>query len=333
MIARVAAAVVLALGPSSDGAFSFQDAEITESSALVVLPDGDFVTTNDSGDSARVFVVSPEGKTLRVSAWADDATDVEALAPFGWPARDDRVWVGDIGDNAAIRDSITVGVAKVGLGDQETQEGSVPRELRYPDGAHDAETLMEAPDGRLLIVTKGFLGGTLYATPQEYDATGPVTLEALSSPDVMLPMATDGAFLPDGRHFLVRGYTSATLYAWPSLDRLGSMTLPSQKQGEGLGIAADGSLWLSSEGVHSEVLHLQLTPELQAIVAPTSPSPSPSSPSPSGASPQPNGSSPQPSGGSPQSSGGSEWWPWAAGGVVAAGLAAWWVRLRRHPNG
>ncbi|UDY23983.1 hypothetical protein [Nocardioides sp. Kera G14] len=323
MIVRIAASILVALGPSGDVAFSFDDPDITESSALVALPNGDFVTTNDSGDSGRVFLVSPDGKTLRVSDWADDATDVEALAPVGWPARSDRVWVGDIGDNANARDTIEVTQAKVGLGGQETLEGFTPLELRYPDGAHDAETLMAAPDGRLLIVTKGFLGGTLYAVPTHSRPAGAITLEPLSSTGAMLPMATDGAFLPDGKHFLLRGYTSATLYAWPSLDRLGSMPLPHQKQGEGLGIAADGSLWLSSEGVHADVLHTELSPALRALVDGGTPNATPTSTETAPAPAREGDSSP-----SDGESGTRGWWPWIGGGIVAVGLIAYLLRRR-----
>ncbi len=95
----------------------------------------------------------------------------------------------DIGDNGARRESIVITQAKVGLG-AETDEGILPQRYVYPDGAHDAETLMAAPDGRLLIVTKGFLGGTLFATPRPEDLGFDEvrTLEQLSSPNAMLPM-------------------------------------------------------------------------------------------------------------------------------------------------
>ena len=63
------------------------------------------VTTNDSGDTGRLFTVDPRtGQTTKVTQWSDDPTDVEALAPAG----DGLVWVGDIGDNTARRDSVSV---------------------------------------------------------------------------------------------------------------------------------------------------------------------------------------------------------------------------------
>src|SRR3546814_9730879 len=46
-------------GPEGESVFTFQDREINESSGLVVLDDV-AVTVNDSGDSSRIFVVSPD---------------------------------------------------------------------------------------------------------------------------------------------------------------------------------------------------------------------------------------------------------------------------------
>ncbi len=80
---------------SGDEVFAFQDPAIVESSGLVALGDGLFATTNDSGDSGRVFTVDDDGETVGVTTWASTPDDVEALAPAG----DGEVWVGDIGDN------------------------------------------------------------------------------------------------------------------------------------------------------------------------------------------------------------------------------------------
>src|SRR5688572_7529917 len=82
---------------ADDATFRFTDADIVESSGLVVTDTplgGLVVTTNDSGDSGRVFTVDPStGSTVGVSAWSPEPRDVEALAPAG-PG---HVWVGDIG--------------------------------------------------------------------------------------------------------------------------------------------------------------------------------------------------------------------------------------------
>ena len=246
--------------------FSFRDSDIIESSGLVVV-DGLVVTTNDSGDTGRVFAVDPtDGRTVSTTTWEDDPTDVEALAPDGRHG----VWIADIGDNSESRDTIQVAEVPVDARNA-TLEPQV-YDLAYPDGPHNAETLMTNPTtGRLYIATKETLGGTLYAVPASLSPDRVNLLEPLGD---VLPIATDGAFLPDGKHFVVRNYGVAAVYAFPSLEKVDQAQLPDQPQGEGLAVDTDGSLLLSSEGLHSQVLRVDLpTAEASPSAAPsTSPS-------------------------------------------------------------
>ena len=158
-----------AAAPSHPGhvELTFRDPDIIESSGLVVR-DGLVVTTNDSGDSGRVFTVDPAtGETVGVTHWSDDPTDVEALAPAG----DHDVWVGDIGDNDVSRDSVQVVRVPVGRGDTTVDPRTY--DLTYPDGPANAETLLSDPTtGRLYVATKDVFGGTLYAAPARLDASG-----------------------------------------------------------------------------------------------------------------------------------------------------------------
>ena len=63
------------------------------------------VTTNDSGDSGRVFAVDPAtGARSASPRGRPDPVDVEALAPAGA----DEVWVADTGDNRHVRESVEV---------------------------------------------------------------------------------------------------------------------------------------------------------------------------------------------------------------------------------
>jgi hypothetical protein len=277
--------------------FSFQDGDIVESSGLVVA-DGLVVTTNDSGDTGRVFTVDPAtGETVGVTGWGDEPTDVEALAPRG----DHEVWAGDIGDNTESRDSIEVSPVPVGPGDEDVD--APVYDLVYPDGPHNAETLMSDPTtGRLYVATKEPLGGTLFAAPARLDPQGPNELEPLGD---VLPIATDGAFLPDGRHVVIRNYAAAAVYAFPSLERVSDLQLPSQPQGEGLAVDADGTLLLSSEGLHSTVLRVSLPS--------TSPSPSPAA-SPSVGTPSHAGSELPETTETQRPA-----WPWFVGGLIGLG--------------
>jgi len=292
--------------------FSFEDPAIVESSGLVVVGDR-VVTTNDSGDTGRVFTVDPTtGRTVGVTGWGNDPVDVEALAPL-----DDRdVWVGDIGDNTESRDSIQVSPVPVGPGNSDVD--APVYDLVYPDGPHDAETLMSDPtSGRLYVATKGVLGGTLYAAPRHLDPREPNRLEPLGD---VLPIATDGTFLPDGQHLVIRNYGVAAVYAFPSLEKVDQLRLPDQPQGEGIAVDTDGTLLLSSEGLHSDVLRVSL---------PTAPSASPSpslSPSPS---PSPRTESREDSELPETTSTDRPAWPWFLGGLLGLGFILVLVRSLR----
>ena len=301
----VVGTVAGASAPHAATAFRFADPQITESSGLVVAR-GLAVTTNDSGDSGRVFVVDTRtGETVGVTSWATDPTDVEALAPAG-PG---EVWVGDIGDNSRRRDDIEVLRVPVGRGDRRATPTAY--RLTYPDRAHDAETLLADPrSGRLLIVTKDVFGGTVYAAPRRLRTDRTNRLRPVGPG---YSFATDGAFFPDGRHYVVRGYAGATVYTFPGGVAVGSFRLPAQEQGEGIAVGPDGRLWLSSEGVGSDVLRMAVPPRVERAMRP------PSAPSASPTDAPPHPSSPAPSDGAP--------WGWWAGGAAAVVFVAALTRL------
>ncbi len=284
--------------PAPDPVFHFTDPEITESSGLVAR-DGLVVTMNDSGDGNRVFTVDPAtGDTVGVTRWQGDATDIEALAPAGRG----EVWVGDIGDNAGSRDHVEVARVPFGRGDREVHAPTY--RLVYPDGPHDAETLLADPaTGRLYVVAKEFIG-RLYAAPEHLDPDGPNRLTAV---DEVLGIATDGTFTPDGKHLVLRNYGQAAVYTWPGLQRVAQVDLPRQQQGEGLAISESGEVLVGSEGVGAEVLRVDLPLE-GASASPSEQAEEDGERAPVRAEEQ------------------RSWWPWALGGV--AGVVMIGVLLR-----
>ena len=244
-------------GTADQPAFRFTDPEIVESSGLVVLPGttsgGLVVTTNDSGDTGRVFTVDVgTGSTVGVTSWAPEPVDAEALAPAG----PDHVWVGDIGDNRRVRDTIEVLRVPVGRGDVDAAPQSY--ELVYPDGARDAEALVRHPlTGRLFVITKGVFAGTVYAAPLRLRSDRPNRLlEVGQAPGIV----TDATFLPGGGGVVMRTYSTAHLVAYPSWQPVTSWDLPQQDQGEGIALALR-ELLVSSEGARSQVLKVALPPE------------------------------------------------------------------------
>lgn len=253
---------------------TFIDGDIVESSGLVV--DGDLaVTMNDSGDSARVFTVDLRtGDTVGVTHFDGEAHDLESLAPAG-PG---LVWVGDTGDNNRDRADIEITRVPVGRGDR-TVKGETFH-LAYPDGAHDAETLLADPrTGRLYVVTKSPMRGTVFAAPAHLSADHVNELTPVAEAP---SLATDGSFIPDGRHVLIRNYVTATAYELPGWRPVAEFRLPHQQQGEGLGVRSDGTVFLSSEGAGQPVLRLDLPPAVATALSRTpDPTAVPSAPAPS----------------------------------------------------
>jgi hypothetical protein len=234
--------------------FTIQDDGIFESSGLVDR--GSVVyTNNDSGDAAVVYGIDPRtGRTVSRTTYAPSVTDVEDIAP----GSHGTLWAGDTGDNRRNRDHIDVyHLRRLGGG----HHPAVRYPLVYPDGPHDAETLLVQPrTQRVYVVSKSAFGGTVYVGPRRLRAGGaPNRLRAFAQ---VGGLVTDGTFYPDGRHVLLRTYGTASVYTFPGFGLVGTVRLPPQPQGEGISVGPHGRVLVSSEGRHSQVLQVRLPPSL-----------------------------------------------------------------------
>jgi hypothetical protein len=167
----------------------------------------------------------------------------------------------------------------------------------------------------------------VYAAPRRLSTSHPNRLRAVAD---SLSFATDGAFLPDGRHYVLRDYGAAAVYTFPGHEKVASFGLPSQQQGEGIAVAPDGSVHVCTEGQFSDVLDVELPPQvIKALRPPPPPSPDQPSEEPSGSA----AAAPEagPSGQDGQDEDDGPVWPWLLGGVVAVGFVTGAVRLlTRH---
>jgi hypothetical protein len=235
--------------------FTLRDEDVFESSGLVDR--GDVVyTNNDSGDDAVVYGVDPAtGRTVSRTTYADSVEDVEALAP----GAHGTVWAGDTGDNRHRRDHVAV----YRVAPTDGTHPGVRYTMAYPDGPHDAETLLVQPrTQRVFIVSKSAFGGTVYAAPRHpVPGSRANRMRAFAR---VRGLVTDGSFFPDGRHVVLRTYTTASVYTFPGFGLVGTVRLPAQPQGEGISVASDGRVLVSSEGVHADVLQVTLPASLTA---------------------------------------------------------------------
>lgn len=260
----------LALAAAPPPQVRITDPRITESSGLAASPtDPDLVwTVNDSGDRARAFAVSrTSGRTVAVLKERTDARDCEAMASGRAPDGRPMLWIGDIGDNRAVRTSVVLRLVREPDPVRSVTVTPVSLRVRYPGGPSDAESLLWTPDGRLLIVTKGVLGGDVLQVPdsavREALAGHDVSTPALARPvgSVSQTFPTDGVALPDGR-LVIRDYQGATVYRPPAYDGTPlvaqtRLSLPLQDQGETVA-AVDGgrALMFGSEGKNEPLVRV-----------------------------------------------------------------------------
>jgi hypothetical protein len=129
------------------------DPRLAELSGLVAVGD-QMLAVNDGGEQATVHLLDAACQVVDVHTAAVDPYDPEDLAL----GADGTVWLADTGDNNVNRPT----VALIALRPDGTT--GVYR-LTYPDGPHDAEALLLAPDGTPYLVTKEVLGASAVYRP------------------------------------------------------------------------------------------------------------------------------------------------------------------------
>ena len=174
-----------------DVVFRFTDPEIVESSGLVV---GDGLR---HGQRQRRLRRGSSSSTPRTGDTTVGGHLAGPTTPTTWrhwrrPVTT-RVWVGDIGDNTRVRESVSV--RRVPL------DGSRRRasyELTYPDGARDAEALVAHPQtGQLFVISKS---SSAARSTRHRASSRPSQPNEMASLGDVTGIVTDAAFLPDGRH-------------------------------------------------------------------------------------------------------------------------------------
>jgi hypothetical protein len=191
--------------------------EMNETSGLAASSrfDGVFFANNDSGDGARFFAVDLTGKRLATFVYArEKVVDCEDIARGPCDGVDPSrlcLYIGDIGDNTSIRHGITVYRVSepTALADTDLAADALP--MVYPDGPHDAETLLVHPvTGVLTIITKVASGASSIYEAAPPLAAGRVTTltkaGTITSP-AGSPRFTGGDVAPKG--IVLRTYTHA----------------------------------------------------------------------------------------------------------------------------
>jgi hypothetical protein len=247
-----------------------KDSRINESSGIApsIRYRGAFWTHNDSGDSARIFLINKNGETLAtVNIKGVSAIDWEDIATFRL-GDDGYVLIADIGDNARKRENcILYGIREPAISmNSENQEApsievepSLHIRFSYEDGPHDCEAVAIDPtQSTVYLVSKAPGECKIYsmAIPPG-ESNQPNVAKAMAS--LKLPYVTAMDISNDGIHAVILTYGDAYEFrradgeswaqAFSREPRI--IKTPIRKQGESICYGPDGkTLYLTSENAY-----------------------------------------------------------------------------------
>lgn len=246
-------------------------AEVSGLAASSVTPDL-LWANNDSGDTATVYALDLGGVAVGkielpgVEPW--DAEDI-AVGPRK-PGGEPHIHLGDIGDNTRSRDEIRVYrfVEPADPAGTTSPDAFDTLEATYPDGPHNAETLLLDPlSGDLFVVTKD--EGEPPAVFHWRDPTARETaeLERVGALDVAAhsldALVTGGDVTADGTGVVLRTYTNVLWWTRDPDKELDTAFnsdpcgLPSrlESQGEAIALTPRGDAYVTtSEGASEPIL-------------------------------------------------------------------------------
>ncbi|NIG57137.1 hypothetical protein [Chitinophaga sp. Cy-1792] len=241
--------------------------KLTEASGIAssVPLKGCFWTHNDSGNKPEVFLINSKAELISTIKLKDVSNrDWEDIAEGIGPIKGKYyVYVGDIGDNGGIRNSIKIYrfPEPTTIPGKKTEITPDVLKLKYADDPKDAESLMIDPISRnIYILSKREKHIHLYKTKLDFKNGDHAVLEEL----IKLPYTwvTAGDISKDGHHIVIKTLTN--VFYWHRADGESveqAMARPArqlpyevEKQGEGITITADNDGYVTiSEGKNTPV--------------------------------------------------------------------------------
>jgi len=177
---------------------------------------------NDSGDAARLYAVDTDGRARGRLTVPGDAVDWEDLAAAPCPdGSGPCLWIGDIGDNGALREEVVILAVPEPQTDGDHQADRVWRfPVVYPNGSRDAEALVVSPAGDAFWLFEKDEDGRVSA----FEHPGPLVdgarttmnkSEKFDAPGLEIEqgrMITAADLHPGGERLLLRVYTGTYEY-------------------------------------------------------------------------------------------------------------------------
>lgn len=264
------------------------DTLISEASGLAASRGNPWVlwTHNDRGDSARVFAITERGALLGEfvlpGVVAEDFEDV-ACGP-GPEHGVSYLYIGDIGDNSALRSNIFIyrapeppvypAFSNAPLGRALTNLATL--RCVYPDSRRDAEALLVDPVTTSIFIATKDPTTEIYVIPYAaWFSPSVCTLQLVATLSV-ISRVTGGDISPDGALIVLRAKDK--ICAWERQPNesvpaaLGRsphlLPLRAEPQGEAVTFAADNSCYFTvSEGVSQPLYRYDRVDALRAIFA------------------------------------------------------------------
>jgi hypothetical protein len=263
---------------------TIKNLSVDESSGLVASRSapGAYWTHNDSGDGPFIYALGNRGETFGVWRIAGaEAVDWEDISIGPGPDTSKTyLYIGDIGDNSSTRGEVVVyrvpepkpdPTNKSSKAKPQISERAEAIRLRYPDGKHDAETLLVHPvSGDLYIVTKVALESpAVYKADVPLNAGKVITMKRvgqLAVPSLFGGIITGGSLSPDGKRVALCDYFQGYEIVLPAnsnnfddiwKQRLVSFDFGKRSQGEAIAYRLDGRALLgTSEGRGSQLIEV-----------------------------------------------------------------------------
>ncbi|MEO7454206.1 MAG: WD40 repeat domain-containing protein [Fimbriimonadales bacterium] len=233
--------------PKASFVANLANQHIKESSGVAAsgIKKGIYWTHNDSGAKAELFAFDAAGKDLATFTLTGiNARDWEDIACARVDGKS-YLYVGDIGDNLEDQRQVRIyRIPEPAIDDVKAVSNFDTYNVKYPDGPHNAEALMVAPDGDIYIVTKNDFGDSGLYLLSKPDKSGTYTLEKsaqlkIEGGNVYSHRVTGGDISPDGKSVVLRTYFSILLFRVNSIPGIAkvnpiSLPVPLERQGEAI---------------------------------------------------------------------------------------------------
>jgi hypothetical protein len=202
---------------------------INEASGIAIARSAQRLYHINDGERPFFHLTDMQGastQSVRLTGFTPQDIEDIALGPCG---RTVCLYIADIGDNAAKRESVQIALV---LESSHFGTEAAPTRVivaRYPDGPHDAEALAIHPSGDLFLATKSRLGqqqnpSQLFRLTaaqlaaggdQTFEQVGAIPVIKLSEPlgDNPRRIVTAMDISPDGKRFILLTYDAAIEFA------------------------------------------------------------------------------------------------------------------------